>query len=202
MFSEELEMLIDAAIADGEISEKERAILHKRAQAEGVDTDELDMIVDARIAKAKKAAAEEAEYWADEDVEKEEKKSALKLHLEKLDEISRKNFQDIKGSIWKGTDDISADEQRKKATLEAIKSFYVPKDKEELLELINFLKPYGELNMIIGANRTDVNVAYKKRFKEVCEKATVFFPGDPDIELAINGPKKEKKGFFGFGKKS
>ena len=28
MFSNELEMLIDAAIADGEISEKERAILH------------------------------------------------------------------------------------------------------------------------------------------------------------------------------
>lgn len=200
MFSDELEMLIDAAIADGEISEKERAILHKRAHAEGVDPDELDMIVDARILKAKKAqAVEKVDNKVDE---KKEKKSALKLHLEQLDEISKRHFQDIGGSFWNDTDDKSADKQREEETVVAIKSFYVPKDKEELIELINFLKPYAKLNMILADNDTPVNRAYKKRYKEVCEKANVFFPGDPDIDLAINGPKKEKKGFFGFGKKS
>lgn len=51
MFSEELEMLIEAALADGEITEKERSVLHKRALAEGVDPDELDVIVDARLIK-------------------------------------------------------------------------------------------------------------------------------------------------------
>jgi len=56
MFSEELEMLIDAATAEGELSPKKRMILYKRAQEEGVDLDELEMILDAKIAKAKKAS--------------------------------------------------------------------------------------------------------------------------------------------------
>lgn len=59
-FSDELEMLIDATIADGVITEKENAVLHNRAKAEGVDTDELDLIIDARLAKANKKAAEAA----------------------------------------------------------------------------------------------------------------------------------------------
>ena len=54
MYSKELEELIEAALADGEITEKERAVLHKRAIAEGVDTDELDVVIDGRLAKMKK----------------------------------------------------------------------------------------------------------------------------------------------------
>ena len=54
MFSKELEEIIDAALADGVITDVERKVLHKRALAEGVDPDELDVIIDGRLAKAKK----------------------------------------------------------------------------------------------------------------------------------------------------
>ena len=54
MFSKELEEFIDAALADGTLTEKERAVLYKRSQAEGVDPDELDVIVEGRLAKIKK----------------------------------------------------------------------------------------------------------------------------------------------------
>ena len=54
MFSKELEEVIDAAIADGVLTDKERAVLHKRAQAEGVDPDELDVVIDGRLTKKKK----------------------------------------------------------------------------------------------------------------------------------------------------
>lgn len=54
MYSKELEEIIEAALADGEITEKERAVLHKRAIAEGVDPDELDIIIEGRLAKMKK----------------------------------------------------------------------------------------------------------------------------------------------------
>lgn len=54
MFSKELEEVIDAALADGVLTDKERAVLHKRAQAEGVDPDELDIVIDGRLAKIKK----------------------------------------------------------------------------------------------------------------------------------------------------
>lgn len=54
MFSKELEEIIDAALADGVLTDKERSVLHKRAQAEGVDADELDIVIDGRLAKMKK----------------------------------------------------------------------------------------------------------------------------------------------------
>ena len=53
MFSEELEEIIDAALADGVITDVERRVLHKRALAEGVDLDEFDIIINGRLAKAK-----------------------------------------------------------------------------------------------------------------------------------------------------
>ena len=49
MYSPELEELIEAILADGIITEKERSVLHKRALSEGVDPDELDVIIDGRL---------------------------------------------------------------------------------------------------------------------------------------------------------
>lgn len=54
MFSKELEEIIEAALADGVITDKERAVLHKRATLEGVDPDELDVVIEGRLAKTKK----------------------------------------------------------------------------------------------------------------------------------------------------
>ena len=47
MFSKELESLIQATIADGKLTEKEKAALVKRAQNEGVDLDELEIYIDS-----------------------------------------------------------------------------------------------------------------------------------------------------------
>ena len=49
MFSEELNKLIEAAFVDGVLTEKEREIIKKRASSEGVDIDELELILDAKI---------------------------------------------------------------------------------------------------------------------------------------------------------
>ena len=49
MFSKELEMLINAALKDGVITDKERDILYKRAEREGFDKDEFDLILDSRM---------------------------------------------------------------------------------------------------------------------------------------------------------
>lgn len=50
MYSPELEELIEAIIADGAISEKERSVLHRRATIEGIDTDEIDVVLEGRLA--------------------------------------------------------------------------------------------------------------------------------------------------------
>jgi len=49
MYSKQLEQLIQSVIADGVITEKERAVLHKKAAAEGIDQDEIDVYVDGLI---------------------------------------------------------------------------------------------------------------------------------------------------------
>jgi hypothetical protein len=49
MFNDQLELLINAALADGELTEKEKQILFKKAEAQGIDLDEFEMILDGRL---------------------------------------------------------------------------------------------------------------------------------------------------------
>jgi len=54
MYNEELENLIDAVLVDGELTEKEKQILFKKAQSYGIDLDEFEMVLNARLVKLKK----------------------------------------------------------------------------------------------------------------------------------------------------
>lgn len=58
MYSERIEGLIDAILADGEISEKELTMLRRVAGEEGYDPDEVEIIAEGRLAKLKKSEAE------------------------------------------------------------------------------------------------------------------------------------------------
>lgn len=54
MYNERIESLIKAALADGVLTEKEKQILFRRAQECGIDLDEFEMVLDARLAEMKK----------------------------------------------------------------------------------------------------------------------------------------------------
>ena len=60
LYSEKIEQLINMALADGELTEKEKQILFRRAEAEGIDLDEFEMVLDARLHEVTQAAAEKA----------------------------------------------------------------------------------------------------------------------------------------------
>ena len=60
MLTPELEQLIQYALADGVLTDKERAVLMKKAEAAGADLDEFEMILEAKLYEAKKAAAPKA----------------------------------------------------------------------------------------------------------------------------------------------
>ncbi len=49
IYSNQLEKLIEIALADGELSEKEKQILFKKAEAEGIDLDEFEMVLDSKL---------------------------------------------------------------------------------------------------------------------------------------------------------
>ena len=64
MYNEKIEALISAALADGVLTEKEKQVLFKRAEAEGIDLDEFEMVLDARLVELEKAEKEKAEKSA------------------------------------------------------------------------------------------------------------------------------------------
>jgi hypothetical protein len=55
MYNEQIETLISAALADGMLTEKEKQVLFKKAQAQGIDLDEFEIILDARLVELEKA---------------------------------------------------------------------------------------------------------------------------------------------------
>ena len=55
MYDKKLESLIDAALIDGNLTEKEKDILSKKAKALGIDLDEFEMVLDARLFEKKQA---------------------------------------------------------------------------------------------------------------------------------------------------
>ena len=60
MYNERIERLISAALADGELTEKEKQILFRNAQAEGIDLDEFEMVLEARLYEKQKEDRENA----------------------------------------------------------------------------------------------------------------------------------------------
>lgn len=49
MYNEQLEKLIEMALMDGELTEKEKQVLFKKAEALGVDLDEFEMVLEAKL---------------------------------------------------------------------------------------------------------------------------------------------------------
>ena len=57
MYSRTLEILVQSAIDDGVVTDKERAVLHKRAAAEGIAEKDIDMYVNRLIASQPASAS-------------------------------------------------------------------------------------------------------------------------------------------------
>ncbi len=55
MYNEQIENLINLALADGEITEKEKQILFKKAESLGIDLDEFEMVLEAKLYERKGA---------------------------------------------------------------------------------------------------------------------------------------------------
>lgn len=55
MYNEQIENLIQLALADGVLTEKEKQILFKKAEAAGIDLDEFEMVLDAKLFEKQQA---------------------------------------------------------------------------------------------------------------------------------------------------
>ena len=49
MYDPKIEELINAALADGVLTEKEKQVLFKRAESMGIDLDEFEMVLQSKL---------------------------------------------------------------------------------------------------------------------------------------------------------
>jgi len=199
MFSKELEEVIDAALADGTITEKERAVLHKRALAEGIDPDELDVVIDGRLAKTKKQ-----EDWLRPTPPKE-------IETNKVGNIMKCPncgapyqpgtgkcpecgfvFQNVKAipSSQKMADGIQnilgqhaslfGEIGKIRKAERFIADFPIPNTKDDMLEFITSLDAKRKMRDSSGLQN-----AYKAKFNEVIKKARIIFPDDEQVKHAV-----------------
>ena len=80
MYNEKLEALITAALADGVLTDKEKNLLFKKAEAMGIDRDEFELVLDGRLAKRKK----EMEAQAPQATKPAKKEGAIPQELDDL----------------------------------------------------------------------------------------------------------------------
>lgn len=60
VYDEHLENLIEMALTDGVLTEKEKQVLFKRAEAQGIDRDEFEMVLEAKLYEKKQSQQRQA----------------------------------------------------------------------------------------------------------------------------------------------
>ena len=194
MYNEQLEQLIDAALADGELSGKEKQILFKKAQSFGIDLDEFEMVLDARLLMLKKNEAE--------------KKAQATPKSNKLGDVKKcpscganvQSFQGVCPDCGYAFENVAANEAVKKlsellnkaeqdemsdrddyvTTETVIKTFPVPSSKANLIELISFIQ-----TSISNEENPYTRKAFEAKLQECFMKAKLMFPNDAHLQNII-----------------
>ena len=209
LYNPELEQLIDAALADGELTEKEKQILFKKAQSFGVDLDEFEMVLDARLVKVKKAAEEKAASSAPKsnklgDVKKcpscgamvqsyqgvcpecgyafenlEANNSTKKLS-ELIDKVMLENN---KLEQTEGMSPHDLEVEKKQRIVNAIQNFPIPTTKSDLFEFITSLQ---------SKTSGKYGKAYTAKLEECILKAKTLFSNDKMFADLVGKYEKKK----------
>lgn len=197
MYDEKIEALISAALADGVLTEKEKQVLFKRAQAEGIDLDEFEMVLDARLVELQKAEKAKAEASAPKSTKYGDVRkcpacgsmipalagscpecgyefSGLNANVssqnlaEKIAEIAEKYDTIINSSAKKHPDDVWETKKNKIAAIaQTIKSFPIPTTKADLFEFITTM----QANMLSEEICKLEGAAYMTKYNEALIKA-------------------------------
>lgn len=184
MYSKELEELIEGILADGVITENERAVLRKRAKDCGEDPDEVMIILDGRLAKQQKtnpvtekrgnivkcpncgAPIEAGDVRC--------KECGYVFTNVKANNTAEKFAKDLEGRI-----SIVKYAKDKEKVKEFIKNYPLPTGKEDMLEFIASMDARRR-------TKSDYQSAYGAKYKECITKAKVQFAGDAQIKALLS----------------
>lgn len=168
-YDEQLEKLIDLALADGELTEKERNILFKRAEALGVDLDEFEMVLDNRLNEIQKQQPKQ------ESVSPEEKDDIVQTFFDQLSSLEEKQQEvEYESDAW---------EKIHEQKVRIIKEHPIPHSKEGLLQMLALAAPQAKKVKFGFFTRDgyeeDIYSAWRKKCSQIITQARIFLKEDP-----------------------
>lgn len=195
MYSKELEELIDSVLADGVVTDQERAVLRKRALACGEDPDEVMIVVDGRLAKMKKGAspAIPATEKRGNIVKCPNCGAPIEAGAVKCKECGYV-FTNVKANNTAKEFAIMLEQRIQKVRYdgdktninkvnEFIKNYPLPTGKEDLLEFIASLDARRR-------SKSNYQEAYNAKYQECVTKAKTLFAGDSDVTSLLAQTEK------------
>lgn len=190
MYNEQIEQLVNAALADGKLTEKEKQILFKKAQATGIDLDEFEMILDARLVELQKQEQEKIAKSAPKsnklgDVKKCPNCGAIVQSYQGVCVECNYAFENIESNaaakeLSKLLQKCYGDDQMK----QMIDTFPIPLDKGALLEFTSWVQPQS-LDV-----SSPLSNSYWKKYEECVNKIKMVFPDDKSFAPFLMQYKK------------
>ena len=187
MYNEKIEALIDIALEDGVLTDKERNILLKKAQESGIDPDEFEMVLDSRVAKLNKGNMQSVSNVGSGKIR------VLFKQLEEL-ELEKQSTTGIisgriKSFVADDDDDYSERLTQKKRNL--IQNFPLPTSKEDILEFLSLAIPLAKKKgnafiRFIGEDteneaHNELVPAWKSKCEQIVTKAKFSMKNNPEV---------------------
>jgi len=201
MYSPDLEKLIEAALMDGELTEKEKQVLFKKAEKEGIDLDEFEMMLNARLYEKQQSmkktetpsvAPKSNKYG---DVKKcpncgavvksfQTRCSDCDFEFRDIEAIgSIKNLHDELVKIEKnligkkrGLWDKSLEDDIMEAKMRFISTYPIPNTKEDILEFLALAISEGRAGEKLSVWSADSNslvVTYRKTWRDKAKQVII-----------------------------
>lgn len=186
----EIEKLIDLALADGQITEKERNVILKKATELGVDADEVEMTLDGKLHQLEASKPKQKEKVGNiktcpacgAEVK------ALKL---KCDDCEHEFINNSSNSnltqLEKKLASVKADDDEKRVKI--ITDHPISNDKETMFELLSYMS-----SKVLSANTesdSSVITAYHGRAIEIITKLSFVCGNDPLLMEQLNQIRKK-----------
>ena len=178
----EIEKLIDLALADGQITEKERNVILKKAASFGVDLDEVEIILDGKIHQK-----------ISQETQKSQNIGNIKIcpacgkHIQVLSVKCIACEHEFIGTsenknLKKFNEEIKNFPRKK---IELLKALSIPNDKENVVEFLSFFVGQVSIDNLLVDN-IRYNDSLKQKSIEVINSARVYFQNDGNFQDFIS----------------
>ncbi len=198
MYNEKIEKLIEMALADGELTEKEKQVLFKNAEAQGIDLDEFEMVLDAKLHKLQNPGKSAPKSEKVNDVKKCPACGAIiesfsvvckECGYEIRNQETTNSTKDFAEKFTSTKFQYSSDEEK------FIISYPIPNSKEDLIEFATYV-------LVACSNGENLN-AWHGKIKQIVQKARISMKNDQssledilriekEVENALKVSKRRK----------